>query len=68
MDEDHKDSRKKMNQSKIQNHKSKIIKILIVDDDQRMARTLKDILTVKGHEAVVAHSGILSTNGLRTPA
>jgi len=46
-----------MNQSKIQNHKSKIIKILIVDDDQRMARTLKDILTVKGYEADVAHSG-----------
>ncbi|MBU0479418.1 response regulator [bacterium] len=33
------------------------LRILIVDDDQRMARTLKDILTVKGHEAVVAHSG-----------
>ncbi|MFH1124033.1 MAG: response regulator [Pseudomonadota bacterium] len=46
-----------MNQSKIQNHKSKIIKILIVDDDQRMTRTLKDILTVKGYEADVARSG-----------
>ena len=32
-------------------------RILIVDDDQRMARTLKDILEVKGYEADVAHSG-----------
>jgi two-component system, NtrC family, response regulator HydG len=31
--------------------------ILIVDDDQRMAKTLKDIFTVKGYEAEVAHSG-----------
>lgn len=31
--------------------------ILIVDDDQRMAKTLKDIFTVKGYEADVAHSG-----------
>ena len=31
--------------------------ILIVDDDQRMAKTLKDILTIKGHEAETAHSG-----------
>ena len=32
-------------------------RILIVDDDQRMARTLKDILEVKGYETDVAHSG-----------
>ena len=32
-------------------------RILIVDDDQRMAKTLKDILKVKGYEADVAHSG-----------
>ena len=46
-----------MNQSKIQNHKSKIIKILIVDDDQRMAKTLKDIFKLKGYEAEAVHSG-----------
>jgi len=34
------------------------LRILIVDDDQRMARTLKDILTVKGYQADVAHSGV----------
>jgi two-component system OmpR family response regulator len=28
-----------------------------VDDDRRMARTLTDILTVKGYEALAAHSG-----------
>lgn len=33
------------------------LRILIVDDDQRMAKTLKDILTVKGYEADLAHSG-----------
>ncbi len=32
-------------------------RILIVDDDQRMAKTLKDILKVKGYEADVSHSG-----------
>ncbi len=31
--------------------------ILVVDDDRRMARTLTDILTVKGYEALAAHSG-----------
>jgi len=31
--------------------------ILIVDDDRRMAKTLKDIFNVKGYEAEVAHSG-----------
>jgi len=33
------------------------LRILIVDDDQRMAKTLKDIFTVKGYEAEMAHSG-----------
>ncbi|MDY7030410.1 MAG: response regulator [Thermodesulfobacteriota bacterium] len=31
--------------------------ILIVDDDQRMAKTLKDIFNIKGYEAEVTHSG-----------
>lgn len=34
------------------------IRILIVDDDRRMARTLVDILQVKGYHAQEAHSGI----------
>ena len=33
------------------------LRILIVDDDRRMARTLKDILEIKGYEAEAAHSG-----------
>jgi DNA-binding NtrC family response regulator len=33
------------------------LRILIVDDDQRMAKTLKDIFTVKGYEAESVHSG-----------
>ena len=33
------------------------LSVLIVDDDRRMAKTLKDILKVKGYEAEVAHSG-----------
>ena len=32
-------------------------RILIVDDDKRMAKTLKDILIIKGCEADVAYSG-----------
>ena len=32
-------------------------RILIVDDDPMMARTVRDILRLKGHEAEVAHSG-----------
>lgn len=31
--------------------------ILIVDDDRRMARTLSDILTISGYEALTAHTG-----------
>jgi two-component system, NtrC family, response regulator HydG len=33
------------------------IKVLIVDDDKRMAKTLCDILKVKGYEAIEANSG-----------
>jgi DNA-binding NtrC family response regulator len=33
------------------------LRILIVDDDCRMAKILKDIITVKGYETDVAHSG-----------
>ncbi len=33
------------------------LRILIVDDDRRMTKTLKDILEVKGYEAEAAHSG-----------
>lgn len=33
------------------------LRILIVDDDRRMVKTLVDILTVKGYEAEAAYSG-----------
>lgn len=33
------------------------IKVLVVDDDQRMVKTICDILMVKGYEAVPAYSG-----------
>ncbi len=33
------------------------MKILVVDDDQRMARTTCDILRIKGYDAVAVHSG-----------
>ena len=36
---------------------SEELRILIVDDDQRMANTLKDILSVKGYGTEVAFSG-----------
>jgi DNA-binding NtrC family response regulator len=36
---------------------SENLRILIVDDDQRMAGTLKDILNAKGYEADAVHSG-----------
>jgi two-component system response regulator HydG len=32
-------------------------RVLIVDDDRRMAKTIYDILTIKGYEAMQAHSG-----------
>ncbi len=34
------------------------LRILVVDDDQRMAKTLADILKVKGYQAETAHSGV----------
>ena len=36
---------------------SESLRVLIVDDDQMMARTLRDIFRVKGYQAEVAHSG-----------
>lgn len=36
---------------------SERLRILVVDDDRRMAKTLVDILRVKGYEAEAAHSG-----------
>lgn len=36
---------------------SDALRILIVDDDHMMAKTLRDILRVKGHQTEVAHSG-----------
>ncbi len=36
---------------------SENLRVLIVDDDRRMAKTLKDIFNVKGYGAEVAHSG-----------
>jgi DNA-binding response OmpR family regulator len=35
----------------------KMVKILIVDDDEKMAATLKRWLEAKGHEVVLAHNG-----------
>jgi len=35
---------------------NKTLRVLIVDDDPMMARTLADILRVKGHKAEIAHS------------
>lgn len=33
------------------------LKILVVDDDRRMVKTICDILTVKGHESIEAYNG-----------
>jgi len=33
------------------------LRILVVDDDRRLSRTLVDILTIKGHQAEAAYSG-----------
>jgi DNA-binding NtrC family response regulator len=32
-------------------------RVLVVDDDRRMVKTISDILTVKGHEALQAYNG-----------
>jgi len=34
-----------------------IIKVLVVDDDRRMVKTICDILKIKGHEALAAYTG-----------
>ncbi len=36
----------------------KKMSILVVDDDRRMARTIADILTIKGYRAEAAHAGV----------
>jgi two-component system response regulator HydG len=41
------------------------LRILIVDDDQRMTHTLSDILTLAGHEAVEAVSGSQALEKIR---
>lgn len=41
------------------------LRILIVDDDRRMTRTLADILTLAGHEAVEAASGLQALEKVR---
>jgi two-component system response regulator HydG len=42
------------------------LRILIVDDDQRMTRTLADILTLAGHEVAEASSGPQALEKVRT--
>ncbi len=37
---------------------SEVLRVLVVDDDHRLAKTLVDILRVKGFEAEAAHSGL----------
>lgn len=44
------------------------LRILIVDDDQRMTRTLADILKLAGHEPMEAWSGAQALNMIRTQA
>jgi two-component system response regulator HydG len=44
------------------------LRILIVDDDRRMTRTLADILTMVGHEAVETWSGPEALEKVRTQA
>src|SRR5690242_9129965 len=36
---------------------SKQLRVLVVDDDRRMMKTICDILQVKGYEAIPAYSG-----------
>jgi CheY-like chemotaxis protein len=42
------------------------LRILIVDDDRRMTRTLADILSLSGHEAVESWSGVEALEKART--
>ncbi len=46
----------------------KYLRILIVDDDRRMTRTLSDILSLSGHEVVEAESGLDALDKIRTKA
>ena len=39
------------------------LRILIVDDDKRITRALKDILKVKGYKADAVHSGLEALGG-----
>jgi len=44
------------------------LRILIVDDDRRMTRTLADILTISGYQAVEASSGAEALAAINTQA
>jgi two-component system response regulator HydG len=41
------------------------LRILVVDDDRSMAKTLTDIFRIKGHQAEMAHSGSEALDRLR---
>lgn len=43
-----------------------IMKVLVVDDDRRMVKTICDILKVKGYEAIPAYSGEEGVEKVRT--
>jgi len=47
---------------------SESLRILIVDDDRRMAKTLGDILSVKGFQAELAYSGEEAIESVQTKA
>jgi two-component system, NtrC family, response regulator HydG len=44
------------------------LKVLVVDDDRQMVKTICDILQVKGYEAVPAHSGEEAIDKVRNDA
>lgn len=43
-------------------------RVLVVDDDQRMAKTIFDILTIKGYTAITANSGEEAIEKVKTEA
>ncbi len=43
--------------NQLRNHQGSIMKILVVDDDQRIVKTTCDILKIKGYEAIAAYTG-----------
>jgi DNA-binding response OmpR family regulator len=45
---------------------SESVRLLIVDDDRRMARTLRDIFSVKGFQAELAYSGEEAIESIQT--